>query len=365
MPRASSRSSPARRPAAPASPSTSGPASGSAIERAQHAQLERERDELLLGAVVEVALDAPAGLVGGLDDPQARHAQLLHARAQVGLQALVVDGQRRRRRGGLRRARGSCPAPRRGRSPRRGARRCSTAVHARPDPGSGSATGWPASSTKRLAVGQPVGDRHRAVAEALGQQLAHRPARRGARAPAARAPIVHSTRVRARRASRSRSTAAGRRPARAGRGRAPGPSAPRARSSRSSPRPPTPCTPRLRISASSASGHERDDAQPGDQQRLGGQQRDHPPQRRGRRGRRASAATGCPPSRHAPRHAAGCACPGSGWPRAGRAARAAGRRPRRPAAAAARSRRRSARRRATSASTASAPRIAIGTLTTR
>ena len=56
----------------------------------------------------------------------------------------------------------------------------STAVHARPEPGSGSATGRPRSSTKRLAVGQPVGDRHRAVAEALGEHLAHR-ARRAAR----------------------------------------------------------------------------------------------------------------------------------------------------------------------------------------
>ena len=57
----------------------------------------------------------------------------------------------------------------------------STAVHARPEPGSGSSTGRPCSSTNALAVGQPVGDRDAAVAEALGQQLAHRPGRRRAR----------------------------------------------------------------------------------------------------------------------------------------------------------------------------------------
>ena len=68
--------------------------------RLEHPQVQRERDELLLGAVVEVALDPPARVVGGLDDPQPRHPQLLHAGAQLGLQALVVDRQRggRRRR---------------------------------------------------------------------------------------------------------------------------------------------------------------------------------------------------------------------------------------------------------------------------
>jgi hypothetical protein len=35
-----------------------------------HAKMHRQRDELLLGAVVQVAFDA-AGLVGGGDDPRA------------------------------------------------------------------------------------------------------------------------------------------------------------------------------------------------------------------------------------------------------------------------------------------------------
>ena len=68
-----------------------------AAARLQQPQVERERHELLLGAVVEVALDAPARGVGGLDDAHARDAQLLDARAQVGLQALVVERERGRR----------------------------------------------------------------------------------------------------------------------------------------------------------------------------------------------------------------------------------------------------------------------------
>jgi hypothetical protein len=42
-----------------------------------HAQLERERHEPLLGAVVEIALQAPALGVAGLDDAGARARELL------------------------------------------------------------------------------------------------------------------------------------------------------------------------------------------------------------------------------------------------------------------------------------------------
>ncbi len=56
---------------------------------------QRERDEPLLGAVVQVALE-PAALGGpGLDDPGARGAQLLDPGAQLGLQALVLDREAR------------------------------------------------------------------------------------------------------------------------------------------------------------------------------------------------------------------------------------------------------------------------------
>jgi hypothetical protein len=43
----------------------------------EHAQLERERHEPLLGAVVEVALEAAALLHPRLEDPQPRGAELL------------------------------------------------------------------------------------------------------------------------------------------------------------------------------------------------------------------------------------------------------------------------------------------------
>jgi signal transduction histidine kinase len=50
--------------------------------RLEHPQLEGERDELLLGAVVEVALDPAARVVARLHDAQPRHAQLLQAGAR-------------------------------------------------------------------------------------------------------------------------------------------------------------------------------------------------------------------------------------------------------------------------------------------
>jgi hypothetical protein len=54
--------------------------------RLEQPQLEGERDELLLRAVVQVALDAAARLVGRRDDAQPRLAELLEAGPQVGLQ---------------------------------------------------------------------------------------------------------------------------------------------------------------------------------------------------------------------------------------------------------------------------------------
>ena len=58
---------------------------------AQQPQREREHDEPLLGAVVEVALEPPARGVAGLDGPGARRAELLELRARLRLQALVVE----------------------------------------------------------------------------------------------------------------------------------------------------------------------------------------------------------------------------------------------------------------------------------
>ena len=149
--------------------------------RLEHPQVQRERDELLLRAVVQVALDPPPRRVARLDDPQPRQPQLLHARLQVGLQALVVDRQRGGRRGrhhqlrrGVQRGvvddRREPPAVALDRGPRAARSRAA-----------GSSTGRPVLVDEALAVGQPVGDRDGAVAEALGEHLPHRPARRRAR----------------------------------------------------------------------------------------------------------------------------------------------------------------------------------------
>src|SRR5262249_13803463 len=134
--------------------------------RAQHPQLEREADELLLRAVVQVALDPPARGVARLDDALAAAAQLLHARREVGLQALVVDRQRGRRAGRLdelgrgvqRRVvhdRGDAAAVALDRRP--GAARAGLRELDRPA----------GLVDEALAVGQPVGDRDAAVTEAL------------------------------------------------------------------------------------------------------------------------------------------------------------------------------------------------------
>jgi hypothetical protein len=60
------------------------------------AQLEREGDQALLGAVVQIALQAPALGHAGLDDARAAHGQLVHAGAQLRLQAAVLHREARR-----------------------------------------------------------------------------------------------------------------------------------------------------------------------------------------------------------------------------------------------------------------------------
>ena len=54
----------------------------------QEAQLQRDRDEPLLGAVVQVALEPPPLRVARRDDALARCLQLDDPRAQLGLEAL-------------------------------------------------------------------------------------------------------------------------------------------------------------------------------------------------------------------------------------------------------------------------------------
>ena len=60
--------------------------------RAHQLQLERERDEALLSAVVQVAFDAAALGVARLHNACARLAQLVQARLQLGVEAHVLVG---------------------------------------------------------------------------------------------------------------------------------------------------------------------------------------------------------------------------------------------------------------------------------
>ncbi len=209
-----------------------------------------KRHELLLRAVVQVALDPPARVVGGLDDPQPRHPQLLHPRAQLGLQALVVDRQRGGGRGrgdelrrrvelGVvddRRHPHALVLDRRPRAPRAGVGQLDLAAGV---------------VDEDLALGQPVGDVQGAIAEPLGQHLAHRPALDRARVRSSRrASRAHRVpdRPRAPRSRRSSPAA----PARTARARRAGPSAHGPTSRPSSPA--SPLTPSPASTTASSAG---------------------------------------------------------------------------------------------------------------
>ena len=56
----------------------------------------RQRDQALLGAIVEVALDAPALGVGSLHDARPRGPHLLELGSDLGGQPLVLEGESRR-----------------------------------------------------------------------------------------------------------------------------------------------------------------------------------------------------------------------------------------------------------------------------
>ena len=81
--------------------SSSGSTSSSpAARRRAELSSELERHQARLGAVVQVALQAPALGVAGLHDPRARGAQLLQATAQLGIeqgQMACAAGRRGRR----------------------------------------------------------------------------------------------------------------------------------------------------------------------------------------------------------------------------------------------------------------------------
>ena len=60
-------------------------------------QLEREREQELLGAIVEIPLEAASFGLADFDDPPARCTKLIHPPAELQLQALVLDREPRLR----------------------------------------------------------------------------------------------------------------------------------------------------------------------------------------------------------------------------------------------------------------------------
>ena len=93
MPRASSRSSAvAVARSSIASSSSSAASAGIGLElAAREPERQREADEVLLRAVVQVALEAAPGVVARRDDPGARRAQLLLGGQPAGDVAHVAE----------------------------------------------------------------------------------------------------------------------------------------------------------------------------------------------------------------------------------------------------------------------------------
>ena len=254
MPRANSRSSASA--TASFSPiwSTVPGQAGVRQPRLEHPQVQGERDELLLGTVVQVALDPPAGVVGGLDDPQPRDPQLLHPGAQLGLQALVVDRQR----GGARR---------RGDELGRGVEL--GVVDDRRQPHAAAVDRGPRAAGPGVRAAAPAGRRRRRRSRApaasrrcsaSGRRDA-RPAARAPGRPRPRASAAAGARARAapRRRPRARRSRRSSPAARAGRARCPttGPSAQGPTSRPSSPA--SPLTPRPAIAIASTTGSPASD----------------------------------------------------------------------------------------------------------
>ena len=62
----------------------------------QQSQFERERDQALLGAVVEIALQPLPLLLPGLDHPLARPPKLHETSSELGVKPAVLERDRRR-----------------------------------------------------------------------------------------------------------------------------------------------------------------------------------------------------------------------------------------------------------------------------
>ena len=139
--------------------------------RLEQAELERQRDEPLLGAVVQVALEPLALLLAGLDDARARAPQLLEPGAQLGLQPGVLERDPGGRAHGVEQLGLVARAPGRGPAPRRASRRGRSASSPGPCP---ARAARPACRRGRpsAVVGQPVGERERRVAQRARERVA-------------------------------------------------------------------------------------------------------------------------------------------------------------------------------------------------
>ena len=148
--------------------------------RTEHLQLEGECDEVLLRALVEVALEPAPGLHAGFDDPGTRRPELLDTGPKRHLDTLVLEG------GGRLCGRGPDEFRRR---PQVGVvDDCCDPPTVALDVGPGAAgvdlgqlDREPALVDELLAFGEPVRDRERLVADALHERLPHAAALRRAR----------------------------------------------------------------------------------------------------------------------------------------------------------------------------------------
>ena len=181
---------------------------------AEHPQLERERDEPLLGAVVQVALEPAALGVAGRDDALARRLHLGEPGLRLRQEALVLEGHRRRGAHRLdhlrvvverrvvddRRHLAAVALDRRARPVRRDRRH----QHA-PPVGVGVARASRAAGRRARASGRRASGRAPPAAPRRASRSARGRAARGRRAPAATAAGRRGT-PRARRASKQYAT---------------------------------------------------------------------------------------------------------------------------------------------------------------
>ena len=137
---------------------------------AEELEPHAEREEPLLGAVVQIALEPPPLLVAGADDPGPRLSQLVELCSELGLEPLILERES---------CRGPAASSSAGWSTRSWswtttASRSPMYVACRPSPG-GRWSGSPCSSTQASPIGQPEADLERRVADSPRERVAHLP----------------------------------------------------------------------------------------------------------------------------------------------------------------------------------------------